>query len=40
MLQPMIESHGLTKRLGGRTVVSEVSFACTPEPSLWVSYWE
>jgi ABC-2 type transport system ATP-binding protein len=26
----MIESHGLTKRLGGRTVVSDVSFACTP----------
>jgi ABC-2 type transport system ATP-binding protein len=30
MLQPMIESHGLTKRLGGRTVVSDVSFACAP----------
>jgi ABC-2 type transport system ATP-binding protein len=26
----MIESHGLTKRLGGRTVVSDVSFACAP----------
>jgi ABC-2 type transport system ATP-binding protein len=30
MLQPMIESHGLTKRLGGRTVVFDVSFACAP----------
>jgi ABC-2 type transport system ATP-binding protein len=26
----MIESHGLTKRLGGRTVVSDVTFACAP----------
>jgi len=26
----MIESHGLTKRLGGRTVVTDVSFACAP----------
>jgi ABC-2 type transport system ATP-binding protein len=26
----MIQSHGLTKRLGGRTVVSDVSFACAP----------
>jgi len=26
----MIESHGLTKRLGGRNVVSDVSFACAP----------
>jgi ABC-2 type transport system ATP-binding protein len=26
----MIESHGLTKRLGGRTVVSDVSFSCAP----------
>jgi ABC-2 type transport system ATP-binding protein len=30
MLHTMIESHGLTKRLGGRTVVSDVSFACAP----------
>ncbi len=30
MLQPMIESHGLTKRLGGRAVVSDVTFACAP----------
>jgi ABC-2 type transport system ATP-binding protein len=30
MLHLMIESHGLTKRLGGRTVVSDVSFACAP----------
>jgi ABC-2 type transport system ATP-binding protein len=30
MLGPMIESHGLTKRLGGRNVVSDVSFACAP----------
>jgi ABC-2 type transport system ATP-binding protein len=26
----MIESHGLTKRLGGRTVVKDVSFKCEP----------
>src|SRR5690348_16597915 len=26
----MIEAHGLTKRLGGRTVVYDVSFACEP----------
>ena len=26
----MIESAGLTKRLGGRTVVSDVSFRCEP----------
>jgi ABC-2 type transport system ATP-binding protein len=26
----MIEAHGLTKRLGGRTVVSDVSFTCAP----------
>ena len=26
----MIESEGLTKRLGGRTVVSDVSFRCEP----------
>jgi ABC-2 type transport system ATP-binding protein len=26
----MIESNGLTKRLGGRTVVSDVSFTCAP----------
>src|SRR6478609_2928629 len=30
ILQHMIESNGLTKRLGGRTVVSDVSFACAP----------
>jgi ABC-2 type transport system ATP-binding protein len=30
MLHDMIESTGLTKRLGGRTVVSDVSFACAP----------
>jgi ABC-2 type transport system ATP-binding protein len=30
MLRAMIESHGLTKRLGGRTVVSDVTFACAP----------
>ena len=30
MLGPMIESNGLTKRLGGRTVVSDVTFACAP----------
>jgi ABC-2 type transport system ATP-binding protein len=30
MLKDMIESHGLTKRLGGRIVVSDVSFACAP----------
>jgi ABC-2 type transport system ATP-binding protein len=30
MLQSMIESHGLTKRLGGRAVVSDVTFACAP----------
>src|SRR4051794_36341322 len=27
---PMIESDGLTKRFGGRTVVHDVSFACEP----------
>jgi len=26
----MIESHGLTKRFGGRTAVEDVSFACAP----------
>jgi ABC-2 type transport system ATP-binding protein len=26
----MIETEGLTKRLGGRTVVSDVSFRCEP----------
>jgi ABC-2 type transport system ATP-binding protein len=26
----MIESHGLTKRLGGRTIVSDVTFTCQP----------
>ena len=26
----MIESHGLTKRLGGRTIVSDVTFSCAP----------
>ena len=26
----MIEAHGLTKRLGGRTVVADVSFRCEP----------
>ena len=26
----MIESHGLTKRLGGRTIVSDVTFTCRP----------
>ena len=26
----MIESQGLTKRLGGRTVVQDVSFRCEP----------
>jgi ABC-2 type transport system ATP-binding protein len=30
MLPAMIESHGLTKRLGGRAVVSDVSFRCAP----------
>jgi ABC-2 type transport system ATP-binding protein len=30
MLHHMIESHGLTKRLGGRIVVSDVSFSCAP----------
>jgi ABC-2 type transport system ATP-binding protein len=30
MLHSMIESNGLTKRLGGRTVVSDVSFTCAP----------
>jgi ABC-2 type transport system ATP-binding protein len=30
MLHDMIESHGLTKRLGGRTVVSDVTFRCAP----------
>jgi ABC-2 type transport system ATP-binding protein len=26
----MIETHGLTKELGGRTVVSDVTFRCEP----------
>lgn len=26
----VIEAHGLTKRLGGRTVVSDVTFTCQP----------
>jgi ABC-2 type transport system ATP-binding protein len=30
MLPAMIESHGLTKRLGGRVVVDDVSFRCEP----------
>lgn len=30
MLPSMIESHGLTKRLGGRTIVSDITFACRP----------
>jgi ABC-2 type transport system ATP-binding protein len=30
MLPAMIESDGLTKRLGGRTVVHDVSFRCEP----------
>jgi ABC-2 type transport system ATP-binding protein len=30
MLQPMIESEGLTKRFGGRTVLHDVSFRCEP----------
>ena len=30
MLSTMIEATGLTKRLGGRTVVSDVSFRCEP----------
>ncbi len=30
MLQPMIESEGLTKRFGGRTVLQDVSFRCEP----------
>ena len=30
MLDAMIEANGLTKRLGGRTVVSDVSFRCEP----------
>ena len=30
MLRAMIEATGLTKRLGGRTVVSDVSFRCEP----------
>jgi ABC-2 type transport system ATP-binding protein len=30
ILLTMIESHGLTKRLGGRTVVDDVSFRCEP----------
>jgi ABC-2 type transport system ATP-binding protein len=30
MLHNMIESHGLTKRFGGRTAVADVSFACAP----------
>jgi ABC-2 type transport system ATP-binding protein len=30
MLPDMIEAQGLTKRLGGQTVVDDVSFACEP----------
>ena len=30
MLGHMIEANGLTKRLGGRVVVSDVSFRCEP----------
>src|SRR6187551_3800122 len=30
MLSAMIEATGLTKRLGGRAVVSDVSFRCEP----------
>jgi ABC-2 type transport system ATP-binding protein len=30
MLLTMIESNGLTKRLGGRTIVSDITFACRP----------
>ena len=30
MLPDMIEAQGLTKRLGGRTVVDDVSFRCEP----------
>jgi len=30
MLQTMIESNGLTKRLGGRTIVSDITFTCRP----------
>jgi ABC-2 type transport system ATP-binding protein len=30
MLPTMIESNGLTKRLGGRTIVSDITFTCTP----------
>jgi ABC-2 type transport system ATP-binding protein len=30
MLPTMIEATGLTKRLGGRAVVSDVSFRCEP----------
>jgi len=30
ILEGMIESHGLTKRFGGRTVVQDVTFACSP----------
>ena len=30
MLPAMIESQGLTKRLGGRVVVDDVSFRCEP----------
>jgi ABC-2 type transport system ATP-binding protein len=30
MLLPMIEAHGLTKRLGGNVVVDDVSFRCEP----------
>jgi ABC-2 type transport system ATP-binding protein len=30
MLRPMIEATGLTKRLGGRNVVNDVSFRCEP----------
>jgi ABC-2 type transport system ATP-binding protein len=30
MLQPMIESEGLTKRFGGRTALHDVSFRCEP----------
>src|SRR4051794_11008525 len=29
-IDTMIEAHGLTKRLGGRLVVKDVSFACEP----------
>jgi ABC-2 type transport system ATP-binding protein len=30
ILEAMIESNGLTKRFGGRTVVQDVTFACEP----------